>query len=263
MGFGNDAQGDTLIDIEKVIGSDFSDVLIGGHQLWGGGGNDQIYGSDQDNTYLNGGDGDDKIIAGANDDDIYAGEGADYVEGGAGDDEIFVNDGNDTVLGGSGNDLISGGDDIDTLDGGDDADILDGGNGDDILLGGDGDDLLAGGLGYDDMTGGSGADTFVFGLPGEGSPTDLLLGIIRDFNLAGDDKIDLSGFDAFTATPGIEPFHFIGTDEFSGIVGELRYGYSQDGLKTAIMGDRDANGAADFIIELDGIYTLDENDFIL
>lgn len=57
---------------------------------------------------------------------------AERIDGGAGDDSILARGGNDSLVGGAGND---------TLDGGADNDTLNGGAGDDSLLGGLGDDL--------------------------------------------------------------------------------------------------------------------------
>jgi hypothetical protein len=86
-------------------------------------------------------------------------------------------DGNDTLLGGAGNDILFG-------QGGNDT--LDGGKGNDILLGGTGDDTLIGGQGNDILIGGLGADTFVW------KAGDIGHDIIKDFNHAQGDKIDLS-----------------------------------------------------------------------
>jgi Ca2+-binding RTX toxin-like protein len=74
MGFGNDAQGDTLVDIEDVVGSDFADVLIG---------------SDTEVSGLYGGEGNDSLFGGTNDDFIQGDAGADYAQGGTADDTIY------------------------------------------------------------------------------------------------------------------------------------------------------------------------------
>ena len=57
---------------------------------------------------LQGGSGDDTIIAGAGGDNIYGNGGNDTIIGGAGDDNISGGYGNDTIYGGSGNDIIEG-----------------------------------------------------------------------------------------------------------------------------------------------------------
>ena len=84
--------------------------------------------------------------------------GDDYLGGGAGDDVLYGLQGNDT---------------------------LDGGTGNDQLFGGAGDDILIGGLGNDQLNGGSGADTFIW------KAGDLGQDVIKDFNIAEGDRIDL------------------------------------------------------------------------
>jgi Ca2+-binding RTX toxin-like protein len=95
-----------------------------------------------------------------------------------GDDEDNTLEGTDEgelVFGAAGNDLMIG-------SGGDDT--LRGGQGDDDMDGGDGHDQLISGQGADSMTGGEGDDVFVY-LFGHGEDT------ILDFNLAGDDRLQL------------------------------------------------------------------------
>jgi Ca2+-binding RTX toxin-like protein len=66
--------------------------------------------------------------------------------------------GGDTLIGNFGADTLLGEEGWDRLVGGRGADILDGGSGRDILFGGDGDDLLTGGTGADRLYGGAGTD---------------------------------------------------------------------------------------------------------
>jgi Ca2+-binding RTX toxin-like protein len=146
-GEGGDAEGDTLIEMENIVGSNFSDWLIG----------------DGGDNFLQGG------LAG---DVLYGRDGDDYLDGGAGDDTLQGDGGDDVLAGGDGDDILRG---VSGNDG------LHGGAGDDHLYGGDGDDLLIGGAGFDEMNGGAGADTFVFyGNALEG------LDIITDFDPAED-----------------------------------------------------------------------------
>ncbi|MEO3962643.1 TcdA/TcdB pore-forming domain-containing protein, partial [Chromobacterium piscinae] len=77
-----DAQGDVLINIENVYGSDFDDSLIGNHG---------------DNE-LSGGMGNDTLNGGAGSDTLFGGDGADTMEGGAGDDTLFGDGGADTYV---------------------------------------------------------------------------------------------------------------------------------------------------------------------
>jgi len=150
---GGGASGDTISNVEGVIGSAFADTIslagqtaegfiegrAGDDVLTGGDGMDFIFGEAGNDT-LNGGQGGD-TMAGR--------EGDDSVNGDAGDDVLEGNVGTDALNGGAGADHLYGGDGDDTVDGGDDADHLSGGDGDDILIvnsdhwnldGGDGDD---------------------------------------------------------------------------------------------------------------------------
>ncbi len=146
-----------------------------GDVLFGGAGNDTIFGQDDDDS-LFGGDGDDVLDGGIDDDMIQGGDGNDVVIGGQGDDSLTGNDGNDTVVGGDGADIVRGGtgdDDLtgddgmdmlfggagnDTIDGGDDDDKIEGGSGDDTIIGGAGNDDLWGASGDDSVDGGTGDD---------------------------------------------------------------------------------------------------------
>ena len=74
-----DAEGDQLIRIENLIGSDHGDTLIGDDKnniINGGKGNDKIYGGGGFDT-LRGGDGDDLIVSGPGQDFMWGGEGKD------------------------------------------------------------------------------------------------------------------------------------------------------------------------------------------
>jgi Ca2+-binding RTX toxin-like protein len=84
---GGDAQGDTLTNIEDVIGSANADNLTGdggGNTLDGGGGGDTIDGGGGSDK-LNGGTGDDVLVFDASDS---------LIDGGAGTDTVLVNGGN-------------------------------------------------------------------------------------------------------------------------------------------------------------------------
>ncbi len=106
-----DAQGDTLTNIEHLVGSDYNDILAGDGEdnvLRGGGGHDDLYGGPaggDDQMY--GDDGDDRIFGGRGNDTLTGGEGNDLLKGGPGDDVLIV-DGNDmdVVNGGPGSDIF-------------------------------------------------------------------------------------------------------------------------------------------------------------
>jgi Ca2+-binding RTX toxin-like protein len=132
------------------------------------------------NNALYGGDGSDSLSGGLGNDGLYGGNGSDVLVGGEGLDVLYGGFGNDGLYGGNGNDCING----------------DGGN--DNIYGGNGNDCLTGYGGtsgeIDNLYGGAGSDTFVLGsslgyyYAAEGSSA-----IIKDFNYAQGDKIQVSG----------------------------------------------------------------------
>ena len=190
-GLGGDAQGDILVNIENLIGSNFNDVLVGNAQV----------------NMIDGGAGDDTITGGSNNDKLYGGAGndlflvewsfsGDYYDGGAGIDTFsadvavlnayaqeidlatgtnnwedhFVNIEN--LIGGSANDKFWGTETENSFWGRAGNDLLDGHGGDDklygeagndVLIGGAGNDLLDGGIGDDTLNGGAGADILTGG----------------------------------------------------------------------------------------------------
>ncbi|HEY8611024.1 MAG TPA: calcium-binding protein, partial [Roseomonas sp.] len=126
-----------------------------------------------------------------------------------------------------------------------------------------GNDVLVGGLGKDTLIGGTGADTFLFSSiaeAGNGVLGNTARDTIADFTSAQNDKIDLSGIDAITGGTQ-DSFTFIGTGDFTGVAGQLRY--VQEGGNTIVEGDVDGAGGADFQIQLTGTLTLLSTDFIL
>ncbi len=233
---------DTITNIENVQGT------AGNDQITGNASNNQLEGHAGTDT-LNGQDGKDKLIGGGGNDDLIGGSGKDNLIGG---------DGGDTLSGDSGADVLSGGFGLDTLDGG---------SGEDLLKGGNGADVLIGGLGRDIMVGGNGPDTFVFNATDESAATALNADVIKDFT-QGKDKIDLSAIDASTVLATDDTFVFNGTvragtsDE-----GEVFYvkknnpGTAND--KTLVLIDTDGDKAPEMIIQLDGLYDLTQDDFIL
>lgn len=202
---GGDAQGDTLVGIENVIGSDHNDILIAGdgtNELRGGLGSD----------YLDGLAGDDRLYGGDGDDRLVGGLGADTLVGGAGVDTAIYQHSDQGVevrlwnglglRGASGDqlfeienlegsrlaDVLIGDAQANTLWGAAGNDYLDGLAGDDTLIGGTGADRLVGGAGADSLEGGSGAD--MFRILAESQSTTTGYDVIQDFEV-GLDKIDL------------------------------------------------------------------------
>jgi Ca2+-binding RTX toxin-like protein len=192
---------DTLISIERVYGSRFSDALTG---------------DSGDNT-------------------IYAGFGDDFLYGGAGNDSLRGEHGNDTLDGGEGRDTLSGSTGNDVLRGGPGDDWLIESSGDNILDGGDGNDLIYGGLDSDTLNGGAGSDVAAYqtslgsvivdlssGTSSGGGGNDTLIGIEHLEGSAYDDT--LTGDDGSNYLNGMEGNDLIyggdGNDEIYGSDGD-------------------------------------------
>ncbi|MHC1999571.1 calcium-binding protein [Methylobacterium sp. CM6241] len=231
------------------------------------------------------------------DNDITGNNGSNRLSGGAGDDVMTGHGGNDTLLGGSGADTMRGGTGNDTyvIDNAGDrateqpgegfdtirstvshtmeantdkmvlsgtADLIANGNaGNNQIYGNAGDTEIYGGDGRDLLYGRGGADTFVFK---DATDSDVAIGgrdIIKDFDFAAGDRIDLSAIDANFGQAGDQGFDFIGTDAFSGEAGELRMKFG--GGNTLIQGDTNGDGATDFAVILQGHHVLDNGSFIV
>ncbi|MGK9169198.1 M10 family metallopeptidase C-terminal domain-containing protein [Inquilinus limosus] len=239
---GGDAQGDVLISIENLSGSQGSDQLTG--DAWA-------------NT-LQGWNGNDTLRGGAGTDVLDGGAGTDtasYVESSAGISVSLV-----TGKGAGGEaqgDTLTG---IENLSGGLGNDGLEGNAGNNVLQGWGGNDALVGGAGKDTLTGGTGADRFYFM-----AVTDSVVGAnadrITDFNRAEGDRIDLHLMDANTTVAGDQAFTFIGTGLYTGVAGQLRYAIV-DGV-TTIAGDINGDKVSDFHIQLTGTISLMVSDIVL
>ncbi|MGI9365697.1 MAG: calcium-binding protein, partial [Rhizobiaceae bacterium] len=260
---GGYADGDTIKDIENVIGSAFNDTITGNGEdniITGGPGNDSMFGEGGDDTFvapsvyneggspgtlefnqIDGGNGtDDTLDYGHLSGtqfvalDMEANPGA-TLPGAAqiidgittvGED-LFV--GIENVIGSEQSDFIFADDNNNRLEGGAGNDQLEGKGGNDILIGGTGDDLLVGGIGIDQMVGGQGKDTFVIDADSlSGSIDDLIF----DYSGAGGDE-DVIDLTALVDVAG-------GTD----IVAEGYVSLNQNGLVAEVIVDTDGTAGA-------------------
>ncbi|UVC10649.1 hypothetical protein IHQ71_08720 [Rhizobium sp. TH2] len=138
--------------------------------------------------------------------------------------------------------------------------IISGEVGNDRLTGGPRADQLAGDEGRDILKGSKGSDEFIYHLMNDTHVDRSGRDLIQDFSHRQGDRIILNELDANIGGAN-DAFTFIGKDDFSNTPGELRYYFS--GHKTFIEGTVDADGQADFMIELKGRIKLVEDDFVL
>ncbi|TAN49175.1 MAG: calcium-binding protein [Methylococcaceae bacterium] len=223
----------------EIIGSDDAD------DLYGGGSNDQLYGALGDDA-LTGGEGNDMLWGGDGNDVLTGDDGNDALMGGNGDDVLTANYGNDLLRGEAGGDFLYGQDGNDALWGG---------SGDDALYGGLGDDKLYGEKGGDTLFGEDGADRFIYKKP---SDTALnTMDAIFDFDAATGDRIDLAKMDANAAKAGNQAFKLV--DGAFSAAGQVYF----DSSTQALYGSNDADGAAEFAIQLIGVAGMDASALIL
>ncbi|MFO1069112.1 MAG: calcium-binding protein [Geminicoccaceae bacterium] len=143
LGAGTASDGDTLSDIEVVIGTSLADTLTGrglGSTLEGGNGGDTLTGGDGVDfagyytasaavtVYLDGAgtntgdaagdtfDGIEGIAGSTYGDSLYGDSGDNSILGDAGNDSLYGGNGDDRIMAGGGTDTVDGGDGIDTLD---------------------------------------------------------------------------------------------------------------------------------------------------
>jgi Ca2+-binding RTX toxin-like protein len=190
-------------------------------------------GGSSDHDHLNGTTGSNNLFGGAKADTLAGMAGNDRLNGGSGDDKVWGGSGNDNLSGGTGADLLVGGFGADRMDGGNGNDVLlsrsDAGE---MVAAQDGttqifaEETAAFKAVNDTLTGGAGGDTFRFegmvnakdeivakhvnadgtidwvGVTGENNATHdhwvdgFGNDVIRDFNRAQGDKIEISAHTA-------------------------------------------------------------------
>ncbi|MGF6228077.1 Ca2+-binding RTX toxin-like protein [Inquilinus ginsengisoli] len=314
-GTGGDAQGDTLIDVETVTGSNLgndtligtaganvlagwggSDVLRGGagaDRLDGGAGSDtaswytstagvtvnlaagtagggdaqgdtligieNLTGSNQGNDSLNGNAGANTLAGWGGADVLRGGAGADHLDGGAGSDTAsYYNDGSGVTVNLSTGIGSGGNAQGDTYAG---IENVTGSAGGDTIIGNALANVLNGWAGLDALVGGAGADRFVFSAASD-SAVGPNADRITDFSHAQGDRVDLSAIDADTGSAGNQAFTFIGSALYSGVAGQLRAAVTAPGV-TTIAGDVNGDGVSDFHLMLFGNPALVAADFVL
>lgn len=275
--------------IDDIYGGTFNDAIYGGFgadNLYGGSGIDQLHGDDS-NDDIFGGDGNDDIYGGANDDVLRGGGGADDFYGGTGTDTVSYDSSTSRLImdlqnptngfgdgdgdtfdsieffeGSDWNDQLRGDSTSNDFSGGARTDRLYGRGGDDILDGEGGADAIYGNSGVDVMTGGDDTlrDRFIYFNLSESGVGTGNRDIITDFT-SGEDRIEISRFDAQTDVGGNNAFSFIGSGQFSGTSGELRY--QKYGSWTLVAADVDGDGVADWELRLEGVMDLTASDFLL
>jgi Ca2+-binding RTX toxin-like protein len=158
QGSGGEAEGDTLIGIEDVRGSDHDDVLIG---------------DDNDNVLVSAG-GDDVLMGRGGDDVLMGGAGADVIDGGEGFDFASYAGSTAGVTINLETGLVTGGDATgDTLIS---IENLSGSSHSDVLIGDSGPNVISGHYGNDTLDGRGGIDTVSYGYSTEDWIIDLAAG---------------------------------------------------------------------------------------
>ncbi|WP_281414193.1 beta strand repeat-containing protein [Rhizobium sp. BK226] len=200
-GSGGDAAGDTYLNIEKVIGSAYNDLLVSavpGHVLQGGAGNDVYILGVQDVSVVE--------AAGGGMDEIRTALTTFSMAGYTNIERVtFTGTGPVNLTGGAGDDILTGG------------------AGNDILNGAGGNDILIGSAGADQLIGGSGTDTASYANAAAAITLNLKTGIhIGD--AAGD---TLSGIEVIAGSNFDDTFIGNGTTiTFDGYAGTDTIDYS-------------------------------------
>jgi Ca2+-binding RTX toxin-like protein len=244
--------GDDRVDVSATGGGGMTlgggpgdDRLAGATEIFGDAANDQLTGSPQLVSTMDGQDGDDRLESGVRGAAMRGGEGNDTLTGGRGRDSLDGGTGGDVLDGGEGRDIVlyerraepvsvvlprgpagaegegdrltgvedaTGGDGADRLVGDALVNVLDGGPGDDTVEGGGGGDELRGDHGLDVLRGGAGNDAIDAASAGgralDGGREDVSCGGGRDAVVVNGDVVgrDCEGIDAGDSGPVAAPY---------------------------------------------------------
>ncbi len=292
-GAGGDAEGDIFRFIENLTGSTYADSLWGDdgvNQLMGMDGNDRLKGfggadslhGGNGNDTLDGMDGADVLRGDSGNDTLDGGAGADTMLGGTSSDTYYVDNANDEVteVAGQGvNDRVrtstsyslAAGSEVEILETTDPTAMtaisLAGNEYANTIIGNAGTNVIVGGAGFDTMVGGADADVFVWGSITEmgstlGANSDT---IGSDFNAAIGDLIVLNLIDADgNAGNGDTAFTFIGdaSNQLFTAAGQVSW-FNEPGSDTYILLNTDGDVAADGVIRVLGVHSVDASWFVL
>ncbi len=227
---GGDAEGDTLIDIENITGTDFADTLEGNDEA-------NILSGGRDDDTLIGNAGDDTLIGGRGGDALIGGEGVDIADYALSNTGVTI----DMVDGSAGSGDAEG----DTFSS---IEIVQGSNQDDIIRGDDSDNILRGRLGADILDGRGGFDIADYTGADEAVSVDLSLGQGLAGEALGDQLISIEMLrgttfaDTFVGSAGNDVFDGgFGDDAISGGAGSDQYLFGFDSSADTVTENGDAS----------------------
>ena len=198
---GGTAEGDTLLLIQKLIGSDKNDYLqgdAGANTIYGGGGSDTVQGGAGADVLDGAAPGDSASTTDTDNTVSYALSTAQVnvnlatgvVSGGDAQGDVISHFRH--VIGSGSNDILTGDQFANRLDGGRGNDYLSGGAGDDSLIGGLGNDTLVGGAGADQLNGSSSnAETNLASYENSGSAVNIDMTLAKQTGNGGDENGDV------------------------------------------------------------------------
>ncbi|MFI0843451.1 hypothetical protein [Mesorhizobium sp. IMUNJ 23232] len=262
-----EAAGDTLVSIEDLSGSDYTDTLYGdgnANRLYGGGGDDTLFGNAADDTLI-GSSGDDILCGGAGADALWGIENSGGDTGG--NDTASYQTATARVVASLQNSANNTGDAagdkysrIDNLLGSDNGDSLAGNGFGNVIDGGAGNDTLRGYGGNDKLIGGGGQDIFVFSSVLSASAN---VETIADFN-AADDTIRLEAR-VFSVLPAGTLAATAFRANASGTAGDADDRIIYNSATGGLFYDEDGNGAAVAVqfAKLTGVPSISAADFVV